>query len=68
MHVTGKVSSGLRVEYAALCWLGEREGEEESAIDCQANTSQPLSPSFSIVSEHETSANGRNLRRGRTAT
>lgn len=42
----------LHVEYTALCWLGEREGEEESAIDCQANTSQPLSPSFSIVSEH----------------
>lgn len=29
----------------------KEKGEEESAIDRQANTSQPLSPSLSIVSK-----------------
>lgn len=57
--VTGKACSGPRTFNTRLClggcektMLGDRMGEEERAIDRRANSSQPLSPSLSIVSEH----------------
>lgn len=58
LRVTGKARSGRsNFEYTALSREEERKerkgeaGEEESAIDRQANTSQPLSPPLSIVSK-----------------